>query len=149
MDLKRLTKGSFLFLVLQFPDPRVMQINLTGFLEKRTPEFMKDLWTMLLSAQEGTGGIPQEILEKKKRELLQKREEEELISKRIRDAETEARKRKEEEEQRKVNFLYYFLTFFFLLLFFFVLPDFCLPLAGHPEGSKCASKASCRRGSVG
>ena len=79
-----------------------MQINITGFLEKKTPEFMKDLWTMLLSAQEGTGGIPLEILEKKKRELLQKREEDEMISKRIREAEAEARRRRDEEQQRRV-----------------------------------------------
>jgi len=118
-----------------------MQINLTGFLEKRTPEFMKDLWTMLLSAQEGTGGIPQEILEKKKRELLQKREEEELISKRIRDAETEARKRKEEEEQRKVSYFFFLFVFSFFLL--------SLTSVFHSEGSKCASKDSRRRGSVG
>ena len=77
-----------------------MQINLTGFLEKRTPEFMRDLWTMLLSAQSGTGGIPQEVLERKKQEILKKKEEDEKIAKRLREIEDEARKRKEEIQSR-------------------------------------------------
>jgi hypothetical protein len=39
----------------QFPDGKLMQVNLTGFFERKTPEFMRQLWTMLLSAQESVG----------------------------------------------------------------------------------------------
>jgi len=52
-----------------------MQLYLTGFLEKKTPVFMKDLWALLISAQANEHGIPGEFLEKKKEELRQKREE--------------------------------------------------------------------------
>jgi hypothetical protein len=51
------------------PDPKVMQINLTGFLESAAAPFMTSLWTLLVSAQNEIGGIPTEILEKKKAEL--------------------------------------------------------------------------------
>jgi len=50
-----------------------MQINLTGFLEKNTPAFMKELWDLLVSAEEGIGGIPKVFLEKKKEELLRQK----------------------------------------------------------------------------
>jgi len=33
------------------PDPRKLQINLTGFLTKDTPTFMNALWNLLLEAQ--------------------------------------------------------------------------------------------------
>ena len=32
-------------------DPKLMQLNLQGFLEKHTTSFMKELWTLLISAQ--------------------------------------------------------------------------------------------------
>jgi serine/arginine repetitive matrix protein 1 len=32
----------------QFPCPKTMQINLTGFLEKNAPAFIKELWVLLL-----------------------------------------------------------------------------------------------------
>ncbi|EKX39736.1 hypothetical protein GUITHDRAFT_60382, partial [Guillardia theta CCMP2712] len=34
------------------PDPRKIQINLTGFLERNTPLFMSELWKLLISAQQ-------------------------------------------------------------------------------------------------
>lgn len=47
-----------------------MQINLTGFLNgKNAREFMKDLWPLLLSAQENIAGIPSAFLEQKKEEI--------------------------------------------------------------------------------
>jgi hypothetical protein len=49
-----------------------MQINLTGFLEAKAPQFMKELWNLLLSAQDSVGGIPKEFLELKKEELVKK-----------------------------------------------------------------------------
>ncbi|SAM09798.1 hypothetical protein [Absidia glauca] len=80
-------------------DPKRMQINLTGFLEKNTPIFMLDLWKLLLSAQVSMGGIPKEFIDQKKEELRLKKEQEER-----RRAEEEAtmdtirRKRGEEED---------------------------------------------------
>ena len=56
-------------------DPKTMQVNLTGFLEKHTSSFMSDLWNLLLSAQANPTGIPTQFLNKKKEELRQKKEE--------------------------------------------------------------------------
>ncbi|KAI1794326.1 PWI domain-containing protein [Ganoderma leucocontextum] len=40
------------------PDPRKMQINLTGFLTGSTPAFMIALWSLLLEAQDSPAGVP-------------------------------------------------------------------------------------------
>ena len=50
-----------------------MQIQLTGFLDKDTPIFCKDLWKLLLSAQTSPQGVPKELLEAKKMELIQEK----------------------------------------------------------------------------
>ncbi|RKP35157.1 PWI domain-containing protein [Dimargaris cristalligena] len=55
------------------PDPKDMQINLTGFLSRKAPVFVLDLWKLLISAQNSLGGIPPEFLEQKKREILNKK----------------------------------------------------------------------------
>ncbi len=55
------------------PDIRSMQIQLTGFLDKDTPTFCKDLWKLLLSAQMSPQGVPKELLEAKKMELMQEK----------------------------------------------------------------------------
>ncbi|CAO1621328.1 unnamed protein product [Jaminaea pallidilutea] len=52
-----------------FPNPRKLQLSLTGFLESSTPTFTSELWTLLLSAQDSVGGIPKEFVEKKKEEM--------------------------------------------------------------------------------
>uniref|UniRef100_A0A3B4A1I6 Serine/arginine repetitive matrix protein 1 n=1 Tax=Periophthalmus magnuspinnatus TaxID=409849 RepID=A0A3B4A1I6_9GOBI len=64
------------------PDAKMMQINLTGFLNgKNAREFMKDLWPLLLSAQENIAGIPSAFLEQKKEEIrLRQLEQEKLAS---------------------------------------------------------------------
>ncbi|XP_004349409.2 hypothetical protein CAOG_02659 [Capsaspora owczarzaki ATCC 30864] len=59
----------------RFPDPRKMQLNLTGFLEGNTPDFMLELWKLLLSAQSSPGGVPQQLIEQKKQEILQRKVE--------------------------------------------------------------------------
>ena len=52
------------------PDPRKMQINLTGFLNgKNARIFMGELWKMLNSAQNNAEGIPQELLDQKMEEM--------------------------------------------------------------------------------
>lgn len=77
------------------PDPRMMQINLTGFLNgKNARDFMGDLWTLLLSAQETVGGIPAEILEEKKAEIRRRQEEQERMQ--------DSMKRAEEREREKM-----------------------------------------------
>lgn len=50
-----------------------MQIQLTGFLDKDTAGFCKELWGLCLSAQESPQGVPKELLEAKKAELLQEK----------------------------------------------------------------------------
>ncbi|KAJ2547078.1 hypothetical protein EV175_005360 [Coemansia sp. RSA 1933] len=61
------------------PDPKLMQVNLTGFLESKTSEFMQSLWKVLLEAQKSPGGVPESFIQKKIDELKQKRNQEEII----------------------------------------------------------------------
>ncbi|KAJ3513006.1 hypothetical protein NLJ89_g3195 [Agrocybe chaxingu] len=56
------------------PDPRKMQINLTGFLTKDTPVFMNSLWKLLLEAQDDVTGVPRTFVEQKKEEMRRARE---------------------------------------------------------------------------
>ncbi|PWW78851.1 hypothetical protein C7212DRAFT_349407 [Tuber magnatum] len=77
----------------KIPDPKKIQINLTGFLEKDTPAFCKQLWELLLSAQSNPQGVPMELLEKKKEEL---RREKAVVEER-----TEQQHRKREEEEAR------------------------------------------------
>lgn len=55
------------------PDIKSLQIQLTGFLEKDTPTFCKDLWNHCISAQTSPQGIPRELLEAKKNELIKEK----------------------------------------------------------------------------
>ena len=55
------------------PDIKVLQIQLTGFLDKDTAKFCKELWTLCLSAQSNPQGVPKELLEAKKLELIQEK----------------------------------------------------------------------------
>ncbi|KAG9082488.1 hypothetical protein FRC06_004971 [Ceratobasidium sp. 370] len=58
-------------------DPKLMQINLTGFLESKTPAFMSALWTLLLDAQKSPAGVPSSFVQEKKEELRLKHEADE------------------------------------------------------------------------
>lgn len=55
------------------PNIKVLQIQLTGFLDKDTASFCKELWTLCLSAQSNPQGVPKELLEAKKLELIQEK----------------------------------------------------------------------------
>ena len=55
------------------PDIKALQISLTGFLDKDTPKFCKELWNLCLSAQANPQGVPKELLEAKKLELIQEK----------------------------------------------------------------------------
>lgn len=63
-----------LVLYAQTPDPKKMQINLTGFLTKDTPAFMTALWNLLLEAQTDVTGVPRTFVEEKKLEMRRARE---------------------------------------------------------------------------
>ncbi|KZS96357.1 PWI domain-containing protein [Sistotremastrum niveocremeum HHB9708] len=51
------------------PDPRLIQINLQGFLTTNTAAFMKALWSLLIEAQNNPAGIPQTFIEQQKEDL--------------------------------------------------------------------------------
>ena len=58
---------------MQEMDPRVMQINLTGFLNaKRAREFVAELWDMLVEAQKTEDGIPPKLIAEKMEQLKNK-----------------------------------------------------------------------------
>jgi len=64
-----LTSLVFNHLEAEKVDPKMMQLELTGFLGRNTGPFMEDLWKLLLSAQASPLGIPAEILEQKRAEI--------------------------------------------------------------------------------
>ncbi|PYH69019.1 PWI domain-containing protein [Aspergillus vadensis CBS 113365] len=78
----------------RFPDIKSLQIQLTGFLDKDTGKFCKELWSLCLSAQENPQGVPKELLEAKKLELIQEKIEAERAAE-------ETRKQKEQERARE------------------------------------------------
>lgn len=64
-------------------DPRILQVNLTGFLEKNTSLFCKELWNLLLSAASTPSGIPQKFLDEKAAELREREAERQRMQERI------------------------------------------------------------------
>ena len=58
----------------QTPDPKKMQINLTGFLTDSTSAFMVALWNLLIEAQASPAGIPRSFVEEKKEEMRRAKE---------------------------------------------------------------------------
>jgi hypothetical protein len=42
-------------------------------MEKNTVKFMKELWSLLLSAQQNASGVPQQFLDEKEAEIHQKK----------------------------------------------------------------------------
>ncbi|KAH6608758.1 hypothetical protein Trco_002104 [Trichoderma cornu-damae] len=75
------------------PDIKSLQIQLTGFLDKDTGLFCKELWKLLLSAQSNPQGVPKELLEAKKLELMQEKIEADRAAE-------NARKRREDSDRR-------------------------------------------------
>ncbi|MCJ1234419.1 hypothetical protein MMC14_002380 [Varicellaria rhodocarpa] len=80
----------------RFPDIKDLQIQLTGFLDKDTAKFCKELWMLCLSAQSNPQGVPKELLEAKKLELIQEKIDAEKAAE-------EARRRKEQEKTKDRN----------------------------------------------
>ncbi|XP_062216078.1 uncharacterized protein LOC133916428 [Phragmites australis] len=60
-------------------DGKKIQIQLTGFMEKNTLKFMKELWSLLLSAQQNASGVPQQFLDAKEAEIQQRKAEDDII----------------------------------------------------------------------
>lgn len=68
------------FAFLQYPCPKKMQINMTGFLNgKNARQFMDELWALLLSAQDSDTGIPAEFIQQKKDEIIKREEEQKIL----------------------------------------------------------------------
>ncbi|XP_026418463.1 serine/arginine repetitive matrix protein 1-like isoform X2 [Papaver somniferum] len=57
-----------------------VQIQLTGFMEKNTGKFMKELWNLLRSAEQNASGVPQQFLDAKEEEIKKKKEEADRIT---------------------------------------------------------------------
>ncbi|KAF9665555.1 hypothetical protein SADUNF_Sadunf16G0135200 [Salix dunnii] len=74
-----------------------VQISLTGFMEKNTGKFMKELWTLLLSAGKNESGVPQQFLDAKEEETRKKQAEMDRIAKEIQ------KKKEKEEESRELE----------------------------------------------
>ncbi|KAG0154325.1 hypothetical protein PDIDSM_1705 [Penicillium digitatum] len=77
----------------RYPDIKSLQIQLTGFLDKDTPKFCQELWSLCLSGQANPQGVPKELLEAKKQELIQEKLEAEKAS--------EALRRQREQDQNR------------------------------------------------
>merc|ERR1711913_130964 len=81
------------------PDPRKIQINLTGFLNgKYARVFMGELWTHLVSAQDSDNGIPEELLNAKMDEMKSRKSE---GNERSRSKSKEKEDKDEKEEEKK------------------------------------------------
>uniref|UniRef100_A0A8C7HB49 Serine/arginine repetitive matrix protein 1 n=1 Tax=Oncorhynchus kisutch TaxID=8019 RepID=A0A8C7HB49_ONCKI len=88
------------------PDSKMMQINLTGFLNgKNAREFMRDLWPLLLSAQDNIAGIPSAFLEQKKEEIKQRQIEQEKLASLKKIDEKENRERESPRSQCPSKYL--------------------------------------------
>ncbi|ORZ27153.1 PWI domain-containing protein [Lobosporangium transversale] len=81
------------------PDPKTIQINLQGFLDKNSQVFVLELWKLLISAQNSLGGIPQQFVDQAKEELLAAKRAKELELAKIK--EQEEKERAVAEEVRK------------------------------------------------
>eukprot|EP00850_Spirogloea_muscicola_P007224 SM000036S13268 [mRNA] locus=s36:193128:195696:- [translate_table: standard] len=84
-------------------DGKKVQIAITGFMEKHTGRFMKELWGLLTSAQGNVSGIPQQFLDEKAEELRIKKEEEERIMAELRRLQELQMAEAEAERQRKAT----------------------------------------------
>ena len=83
-------------------NPKLIQIQLTPFLEGNTGPFMLELWTLLLSAQGTPSGVPQAFLDKQAEEARKRRELEREYDAKFRQSRWErgSRSREWEEEER-------------------------------------------------
>ncbi|XP_012066964.1 serine/arginine repetitive matrix protein 1 isoform X4 [Jatropha curcas] len=80
-----------------------VQISLTGFMEKNTGKFMKELWTLLLSAQKNESGVPQQFLDAKEEETRKKQAEMDRITNEIQKKKEREGKELDRERLKKMD----------------------------------------------
>ncbi|PUZ39665.1 hypothetical protein GQ55_9G351700 [Panicum hallii var. hallii] len=84
-------------------DGKKIQIQLTGFMEKNTVKFMKELWSLLLSAQQNASGVPQQFLDAKEAEIQQKKAEDDRIAQEIQKKREKEGRDLELEKQKRMD----------------------------------------------
>ncbi|KAG2553037.1 hypothetical protein PVAP13_9KG499152 [Panicum virgatum] len=84
-------------------DGKKIQIQLTGFMEKNTVKFMKELWTLLLSAQQNASGVPQQFLDAKEAEIQQRKAEDDRIAQEIQKKREKEGRDLELEKQKRMD----------------------------------------------
>ncbi|GLT67012.1 hypothetical protein SLA2020_393480 [Shorea laevis] len=72
-----------------------VQISLTGFMEKSTGKFMKELWPLLLSAQKNVSGVRQQFLDAREDETRKKKADADRMTNEI--------QRKKDKESRDID----------------------------------------------
>jgi len=87
----------------EIPCPKTLQISITGFLDEHSAQFMKELWILLLSAQDNLGGIPTEFLEEKKREIRKKKEEHDKINAEVQRSREKVERELQIREKKKIE----------------------------------------------
>lgn len=80
-----------------------VQISLTGFMEKNTGKFMKELWQLLLSAQNNASGVPQQLLDAKEEETRKKQAESDRIKIEMQKKKEKEGRETEEEKMKKLD----------------------------------------------
>ncbi|TYH93674.1 hypothetical protein ES332_A13G269900v1 [Gossypium tomentosum] len=80
-----------------------VQISLTGFMEKNTGKFMKELWSLLLSAQRNASGVPQQFLDAKEEETRKKKAESDRIANEIQKKKDKEIRENEQDRSRKMD----------------------------------------------
>ncbi|XP_074556375.1 uncharacterized protein LOC141812227 [Curcuma longa] len=84
-------------------DGKQIQIQLTGFLEKNTGKFMKELWGLLLSAQDNASGVPQQFLDAKQEEMRKRKVESDMITQEIQKRKEREGREFEQEKQKRLD----------------------------------------------
>ncbi|CAK8543532.1 unnamed protein product [Lathyrus sativus] len=98
-----LVKMLLKLVMMQKVNGKEVQIQITGFMEKNTGKFMKELWTLLLSAQKNASGVPQQFLDAKEEELMKKKAENDRISTEIQRKRDKESKEIMEERLKKLD----------------------------------------------
>jgi len=81
---------------------KTVQIQLTGFMEKNTVKFMKELWALLLSAQNTASGVPQQFLDAKEEEIKKKKAEADRMANEIEKKKEKESRELEQERSKKM-----------------------------------------------
>eukprot|EP00249_Psilotum_nudum_P022108 c28376_g1_i2 orf=564-2882(-) len=84
-------------------DGKHIQIQLTGFMEKNTGKFMRELWSLLTSAQNNISGVPQQLLDAKAEEARKKKAEDQRIVSEIMRKKNEEKETQQERERKIVS----------------------------------------------